>query len=123
MNMQQGKITFMSLIVFCILVLGGFMAFKYIGTGIEKKQIKKEVFDTLGSIRGSDSSTTPRSGRSSIEVLEEKVVEILEVFAELGQEQGDDLLFLQIRDRRSTICCSSAAKSSKSMDEMENYGG
>ncbi len=54
MNGQRGKITFMNLVVFLILVLGGFMAFKYIATGIEKKQIKKEVFDSLGSMRGGE---------------------------------------------------------------------
>ncbi len=98
MNGQRGKITFMNLIVFVILVFGGFMAFKYIASGIEKKQIKKEIFDTLGSTRGADPDDAKIM--AVIEsVLEKKEVEILEVSAERGQEQSHDLLFLQVQAR------------------------
>jgi len=82
MNGQRGKMTFMSLIAATILLLGGFMAFKYIGTSLEKKQIKKEVFDTLGTFRGSQMDRT-KAMESIEEVLQKKQVEILEVYAEI----------------------------------------
>ncbi|MCU0235973.1 MAG: hypothetical protein MUC72_02700 [Acidobacteria bacterium] len=82
MNRERGKMTFMSLIAMLILVVGGYMAFKYIGTGITKKQIKKEVFDTLGSTRGGD-----RDNAQLVAIIEDilvkKNVEILDVAAEL----------------------------------------
>jgi hypothetical protein len=79
---QQGKATLMSLIVVAIIFIGGFMAFKFIGTGMEKKQIKKEVFDTLGSTRGADRENEQLE--AIIEsILEKRNVEILEIHAEL----------------------------------------
>jgi hypothetical protein len=51
-NLEQGKITIMNMIVFCILVLAAVMAFKYVAGNVDKKQIKKEVFDEMGIFRG-----------------------------------------------------------------------
>jgi hypothetical protein len=84
MNGQRGKMTFMSLIAMVILLVGGFMAFKYIGTGLEKKQIKKEVFDMLGTFRGSQMDGA-KAMESIEEVLQRKHVEILEVYAEIDK--------------------------------------
>jgi hypothetical protein len=74
--------TFMSLIAMTILVIGGYMAFQFIGSNLEKKQIKKEVFDTLGSTRGGD-----RENAALVAVIEEillkREIEILEIAAEL----------------------------------------
>jgi hypothetical protein len=82
MKGQSGKITFLSLIVFVILVLGAFMAFKYISGSLTKKQIKIEVFDTLGSTRGGDMGNAAVS--ELIEgILRKKGVEVLEVNAEV----------------------------------------
>jgi hypothetical protein len=85
MNGQRGKMTFMSLIAALILLIGGFMAFKYIGNGLEKKQIKKEVFDTLGTFRGSQMDSD-KAMESIEEVLQKKQVEIIEVWAEVDKE-------------------------------------
>lgn len=83
MNGQKGKMTFMSLVAAAILVAGGFMAFKYLSTNLVKKQIKKEVFDTLGIVRGAEK--TNADFVAAIEgVLEKKGVEILGVAAELS---------------------------------------
>jgi predicted DNA-binding protein with PD1-like motif len=67
----------MSLIALLILVIGGFMAFKYIGTSMEKKQIKKEIFDTVGTVRGGELGNAEVAEiienilkRSDIEILE-----------------------------------------------------
>ncbi|MFH2108315.1 MAG: hypothetical protein ABII93_06580 [Chrysiogenia bacterium] len=87
MNGQRGKITFMNLVVFLILVLGGFMAFKYIATGIEKKQIKKEVFDSLGGMRGGETDSAELTAVVE-RILEKKKIEIIEVYAELDKNKG-----------------------------------
>gem|GEM_PF-694461 len=120
MNGQRGKITFMNLVVFLILVLGGFMAFKYIATGIEKKQIKKEVFDTLGSIRGGEMESSQI--QAAIErLLEKKKIEILEVYAELDKNKGMIYFYYKYKIntnyllfRRSEII--------EVEDEMASYG-
>lgn len=81
MRSQQGKTTFMSLIMLAILVVGGFWAFKYLGSGWEKKQIKKEVFDTLGTIRGHAEAELLKAIE---DVLAKKDVELLDLSGELG---------------------------------------
>jgi len=83
MNGQRGKMTFMSLIAMVILVLGGYMAFRFIGTELEKKQIKKEVFDTLGTYRGGQ-MTDVRATEIIEEILAKKKIEILDVAAEIN---------------------------------------
>lgn len=84
MNGQSGKMTFLSLIAVAILVVGGYMAFKYISNNFQKKQIKKEVFDTLGSTRGGEKENAELV--AIIEgILEKNNVEILEVAAELDR--------------------------------------
>jgi hypothetical protein len=79
--MQKGKITLLSLMVFCILVLAAFMAFKYIANGIDKKQIKKEVYDTIGVYRGS--RLTDAKVREVIgQVLNKRSLQPSEIFFE-----------------------------------------
>lgn len=80
---QQGKTTFMSLIMLAVLVLVGFWAFKYLAGGWEKKQIKKEVFDTLGTIRGG-MRTEAELLKAIEDVMAKKDVELLELGGELG---------------------------------------
>jgi len=84
MNSQQGKITFISLIVFVILAFGAFLAFKYVGTNLEKKQIKKEVFDTLGNTRGGDMGNAEITALIE-DILKKKGVEVLEVSADVNR--------------------------------------
>lgn len=84
MNGQRGKMTFMSLIAMAILIVGGFMAFKYLGAGLEKKQIKKEVFDTLGSTRGGDKDDAQLVAIIE-EILKKRQIEILDVAANLDR--------------------------------------
>ncbi|MBN2232016.1 MAG: hypothetical protein JW781_04235 [Deltaproteobacteria bacterium] len=82
MKGQSGKMTFMSLIAIAILAIGGYMAYKFIGSNLEQKQIKKEVFDTLGITRGGDLDD---AGRMAVieEVLLKHGVEILDIAARL----------------------------------------
>ena len=85
MNGQRGKMTFMSLIALVILVLGGFMAFKY-----HRHQPGKEA-DQEGGLRRHRRGPRPRFHRRQelqgiIEgVLQKKGVEILELIAELDK--------------------------------------
>lgn len=53
---QNGKITFSTIIFFLILFYGGFVAFKMFSTHITKGQIKNEMIDKIGFIRGMDFS-------------------------------------------------------------------
>ncbi|MDD8013167.1 MAG: hypothetical protein PHX05_06805 [Acidobacteriota bacterium] len=86
MNSQRGKMTFMSLIAMVILAMVGYMAFKFIGTNLEKKQIKKEVFDTLGTYRGSQMDDA-RAMEIIENILLKHKTEILELDAHLNKEQ------------------------------------
>jgi len=88
MNGQRGKITFLGLIVFVILVLVGFMAFKYIATGLEKKQIKIEVYDTLGTVRSGDISNS-QSMEVIESVLQKKKIEILDIATDVDSSKGN----------------------------------
>jgi hypothetical protein len=121
MNRERGKITFMNLLVFVILVFGGFMAFKYIATGVEKKQIKIEVFDTLGSTRGGD----PENSQivATIErVLEKKKVEILEVAADLDRSKS--IIYYSFKYRIVTnYVLFKRSEIIEVVDEIANYGG
>jgi hypothetical protein len=120
MNGQRGKMTFMSLIAMAILIVGGFMAFKYIGSNLEKKQIKKEVFDILGSTRGGDRDDAELVALID-EVLKKRQIEVLDVAATLDRGNSVirysfsyrieiDYLFF----RRSEIV--------EVIDQIENFG-
>jgi hypothetical protein len=79
--MTKGKITVTSLFVFCILVLAAWMGVKYLGSGIEKKQIKKEIFDEMGVFRGPQ--LTDSKIREIIDqVLTKRSLQALEVYTE-----------------------------------------
>ncbi len=63
-NRQSGKSTLFNLILFVVVCYGGYATFKYLEAGSTKKQIKKDVYDTLGVIRGSE--LTPEKAREAI---------------------------------------------------------
>ena len=121
MNGQQGKITLMNLVVFVILVYGGFMAFKYLATGLEKKQIKIEVFDTLGSTRGGDADNSQLM--ATIErILEKKKVEILEVSADLDKSKA--IIYYSFKYKIDTnYLLFKRSEIIEVVDEIANYGG
>lgn len=121
MNGQRGKITFMNLIIFLILVFGGYMAFKYIASGIEKKQIKKEVFDTLGSTRGGEADEAKII--AVIEsILEKNKVEILDVAAEVDRSKA--MIYYNFKYKLETnYMLFKRSEIIEVIDEMPNYGG
>ena len=49
---QNGKITFGGFIFLLLIVYGGFVAVKLIGAKYMQSQIKNEVFDEMGLLRG-----------------------------------------------------------------------
>ena len=120
MNGQRGKVTFMNLVVFLILVYGGFTAFKFIATGIEKKQIKKEVFDTLGSMRGGEMESD-RIQAAMESVLEKKKIEILDVYADLDKSKG--VIYFSYKYKIDTDCILfKRSQIVEIVDEMASYG-
>ena len=50
----KGKITFSTIIIMVILFYGGFVAFKFISSRLTQTQLKNEIIEKLGYIRGSD---------------------------------------------------------------------
>ena len=56
MRFQRGKINFSSIIILILIVYGGFVAFKFITAHVTKGQIKTDVINRFGYIRGADFS-------------------------------------------------------------------
>lgn len=56
MMRQQGKINFTGLIMLLIIVYAGYAAVKLIVSNASETQIRKEVIDMLGTMRGADFS-------------------------------------------------------------------
>lgn len=120
MNMQKGKITIMNIIVFCILVLAAIMAFKYLANGIDKKQIKKEIFDEMGVFRG------PQLTEAKIEeivnmVLNKRSLQPLEVFSEF--KSNGKIFFSYKYEISVNYVLFKRIEIVTVEDEMENFGG
>lgn len=56
MMKEHGKINFSGIIMILLIVYGGYAAVKLISAGAMGTQIRKEVIDTLGTLRGADFS-------------------------------------------------------------------
>jgi hypothetical protein len=66
---RKGKITITGIIVMAVLFYGGFVAFKIITSSLTKTQIKNEIIDKFGFVRGAQ--FTAEKGREIVEeVLE-----------------------------------------------------
>ncbi len=118
--MKQGKITLMSIIVFCILVFAGLMAFKYAVGTIDKKQIKKEIFDEMGIFRGA-ALTDEKIREIVIQVLAKRSLKPLEIYSEIS-EKGKVYYYYKYELNINYILF----KNSEIIEvegEMENYGG
>ena len=118
--MKQGKITIMNMIVFCILVLAGLMAVKHIAAGVDKKQIKKEIFDEMGLFRGS-ALTDEKISDIVTAVLAKRSLEPIDVYSEFS-EKGKiyyyykyELIINYLLFKRKEIV--------EVEGDMENYGG
>jgi hypothetical protein len=120
MNMKQGKITVMSMVVFCILVVAAMMVFKYAAGSIDKKQIKKEVFDEMGIFRGQN--LNEEKFRSIvIGALAKRSIEPIDMYFQLDDKGiiqysfKYEITINYILFKRSEII--------EVMEQMENYGG
>jgi hypothetical protein len=121
MNRQKGKITFLGMIVFLIMALAAFMAFKYIVGSIDKKQIRIEVIDSLGSIRGAQ--LTDALVRETIErILNEKSVKPMEIYSDLGRSKGK-IYFLFKYEMSINYLLFKHNEIVEVEDEIDNYGG
>jgi hypothetical protein len=120
MDMQKGKITVMSMVVFCILVLAAIMAFRYFANGIENKQIKKEIFDEMGVFRGPE--LTDAKIREIVgNVLGKRSLQPLEVYSEL--KSNGTILFSYKYEVSVNYILFKRNEIVEVDDEMENYGG
>ncbi len=119
MNRETGRMTFLSLVAVAILAVGGFMAYKYVGSNLEKKQIKKEVFDTVGIARGS--SLEEGSLKEVIEgVLAKHDVEVLDVAVET---QGGTIRYYFSYRQTVNYLFFQRSETVEVADEMDSYGG
>jgi hypothetical protein len=118
--LKQGKITLMNMIVFCILVLAGVMALKHAAGAIDKKQIKKEIYDEMGIFRGA-ALTEGKVEQIITDILAKRGIEPLDISYELDDKQKIhyyykyELTINYLLFKRSEIV--------EVEGEMENYGG
>ena len=51
---REGKVAFSTIIFMVVLIYGGFVAYKIFSARITMGQIKKEIVDKIGFVRGQD---------------------------------------------------------------------
>ena len=86
MRNQKGKVNISSILIIAILVYGAFVAFKIISSRITKSQIKNEIIEKFGFIRGTE--FTPEKGE---QVIREILIEHdLYTEDEIGDEESED---------------------------------
>jgi hypothetical protein len=120
MNMQKGKITISNLIFFGILILAALLAVKYFGSGIEKKQIKKEIFDEMGVFRGSQ-LTDAKIREIVDQILKKRSLQPLEVYSEF--KSNGRIEFSYKYEITTDYILFKHKEIVEVVDEMENYGG
>jgi hypothetical protein len=86
MRNQKGKTNISSILIIAVLVYGAFAAFKIISSGITKSQIKNEIIEKFGYIRGTE--FTPERGE---EVIREILIEH-DLYTEdvIGEEEDEN---------------------------------
>lgn len=118
--MKKGKITVMNMVVFCILVIAGVMAFKHVAGAVDKKQIKKEIFDEMGIFRGT-ALTEEKIREIVIAVLAKRSLQPIDIYADFD-EKGKISYYYKYKLTINYILF----KRSEEVEvdgEMENYGG
>lgn len=87
MRNQRGKANISAIIVMLLIFYGGFVAFKFISVRITKGQIKNDVINRFGFVRGPD--FTEKQGRNIIrEILAQH-----EIIPEAKLETEDDYYY------------------------------
>jgi uncharacterized protein YneF (UPF0154 family) len=119
MNMQKGKITFFNVILLSIMTFAAFLAFKYIASSIDKKQIRKEIFDEIGIVRGRN-LTEEKIREIITQVLSKRSLQPLEVFSEI---KSNGMVSFSYRYEVTVNYLVFKHKEIVAVeDEMENYG-
>ena len=77
---QKGKISFSTILIMLLLFYGAFAAFKIISSRLTKSQIKNEIVDKFGYIRGPD-FTVEKGEKIIQDILKEH-----ELYTEPGEE-------------------------------------
>jgi hypothetical protein len=118
MNLQKGRMTMTSFLITLILVYGGFVGYKFLSGYFAKKELSKEVHDTLGRVRGGG-FTSERAEEIVTGILKKRGITPLEVIVKLGEgklvyhykfEQTTDYLLFQKKEVVDVT------------EEMEAYG-
>jgi hypothetical protein len=90
MKRQSGKITLGTIVILALLVYGGFVAFKFITVRVGKTEIKNDIINRLGMVRGQDFTED-----KGVELIEEVLVQhgflnVDEKLEDAYQESEDD---------------------------------
>lgn len=88
MKNQKGKINLSTILIIIVLAYGGFVAFKLISSRVTKSQIKNEIIEQFGFIRGTDFSGE-KGEQIIIKILEEHDLYKQEL-PSLGEQDEDE---------------------------------
>ena len=91
---QRGRITFLSFLAILIIVYGGFVAIKMLGSSFADKQIEKEVIESLGATRGSHFTD---------EMGVELIIKILQKNNVIFDKEDKDVISVTVNDKKGTI--------------------
>ncbi|HLP62455.1 MAG TPA: hypothetical protein VK186_26690 [Candidatus Deferrimicrobium sp.] len=92
---QTGRINFTGLIMLFIIFYGGYAAVKLIITSTTNTQIRKEVIDTLGTMRGADFSE--EEGEKTIRNI------LLNYDSIIFDENNEDAIDVKLDRNKGTI--------------------
>ena len=91
---QSGKVTLLSLIAILLIVYGGFVAIKLIGSSFSDKQIEKEIIEMLGATRGSHFTS---------EMGVEAIIRILKKNQVIFDEKDEEVVSVNLNHKKGTI--------------------
>ncbi|NIM13141.1 MAG: hypothetical protein GTO45_13560 [Candidatus Aminicenantes bacterium] len=112
MRNQRGKANISAIIVMLLIFYGGFVAFKFISTRITKGQIKNDVINRFGFVRGPD--FTERQGRNIIrEILAQH-----NIIPEAKPEAEDDEYY----EEETDVGVEDAGSQAEGTEEAEGTG-
>ena len=91
---QTGKVTFLSFIALLLIIYGGFVAIKLLGSSFADKQIEQEVIESLGATRGSHFTE---------EMGVELIVKILQKNKVIFDKEDKDAISVSLNHKKGTI--------------------
>ncbi len=121
MKGSKGKSTIGSLLVFLMLAYGGFALFKYVYNNFEKKSIKKEIVDYLGSARGGGMTEADAEQHLRTILDSHRVTVLQEPAVEVDRERGK-LRFILTYAITVNYVLFKKTETVEIDDETDNYG-